>query len=104
VSGNLREALGEDGTTALLARALTRTETHHPSLKSIWRLHDTSVHLDGVAAAAEQHGVAEVALAIEALFAALIDVLSRLVGEDMAIRIVDHDVPTTSNNGRAPSP
>lgn len=90
---NLRDAMGEDGCTALLARALARTEHDHPALKDIRRLNNGGIHLDGVMASIEAHGAAPVTAAIEAMLAALIDVLGRLIGEDMALRIIDQDVP-----------
>lgn len=104
VLASLRDALGDDGTTALLARALRRTEEHHPSLKSVRRLDGMSIHLDGVPAAVEEHGVAHVSAAVEALLAALVDILGRLIGEDMAMRILDLGMPAPSTNGKAPSP
>jgi len=91
VLGNLREALGEDGCNALLARALARAEREHPPLKKIRRLYGDSIHLDGVAASVDAFGVPAVTAAIEALFAALVDVLGRLIGEDMAARLIDSD-------------
>jgi hypothetical protein len=93
VVANLRDALGEDGCNALLARALARMEPDHPALTTIRRLDGDSIHLDGVVAAVEAHGVAAVTTAIEALFATLVDVLGRLIGEDMAIRLIDQDGP-----------
>ncbi len=93
VAENLRDAMGEDGCTALLARALARTEHDHPALKDIRRLNNGGIHLDGVVASIETHGAGPVTAAIEALLAALIDVLGRLIGEDMALRIIDQETP-----------
>lgn len=93
VSENLRDAMGEDGCNALLVRALARTEANHPALKDVCRLNDGSVHLTGVVASVEAHGVEAVTAAIEALLAAVVDILGRLIGEDMAIRLLDHDAP-----------
>jgi hypothetical protein len=106
VSANLCDAMGEDGCAALLARALARAEADHPALKNIRRLNNGGIHLDGVVASIETHGAAHVTAAIEALLAALIDVLGRLIGEDMAIRLVDvdHDTPRSQRGDRAQSP
>jgi hypothetical protein len=93
--------MGEDGHNALLARALARTEGQHPALKDIRRLNDGTVHLEGVAASVELHGVPQVTAAVEALLAVLLDVLGRLIGEDMAIRIIDHDAPQSRKGGGA---
>ena len=98
VSRNLRDSLGEDGWTALLARALARTETDYPALKNIRRL-EGGLDLDAVIAGIETHGLANVTAAIEALFAALIDILGRLIGEDMAIRLIDQDAERSRPSG-----
>jgi hypothetical protein len=100
VSENLRDVMGEDGSSALLARALSQTERAHPALQSIRRLNGGSIHLDGVIAGVEAHDVAELTAAVEALLAALIDILGRLIGEDMAIRLIDSDpVPSRRRAG-----
>jgi hypothetical protein len=99
VSANLRDSVGDDGRDALLTRALARTEPDYPALKGIRRLNNAAVHLDGVVASADAHGVAPVTAAIEALLAALVDVLARLIGEDMAMRLLDHDLSGPSRDG-----
>src|SRR6185503_4789994 len=48
VTGNLRETMGDDGTTALLVRALARTESHHPVLSSIRHLNGRGLSLERV--------------------------------------------------------
>lgn len=104
VSEALRDSIGEDGCNALLARALARTEADHPALKNIRRPNEGGIHLDGVVASVEAHGVAEVSAAIEALLAALADVLVRLIGEDMVIRLIDPDAPRSRTGGGAQAP
>jgi hypothetical protein len=47
------------------------------------------IQRDAVLASIDVHGIVAVRAAIEALVAALIDVLARLIGEDMAIRLID---------------
>lgn len=91
VCDNLRESLGEDGATALLARSLARTAGAHPALKTIQHENGRGITLDGVVASVEQHGIDSSTAAIEALFVALVDVLGRLIGEDMAGRLLDHN-------------
>jgi hypothetical protein len=101
VSQNLRDTMGEDGCTALFARALARTEAKHPVLTRIRRTSDGGIQLDAVVAGVEAHGVPAVTAGIEALLAALIDVLGRLIGEDMTVRIIEHDGPEAPTGGGA---
>jgi hypothetical protein len=99
----LRDSMGEEGCTALLARALTSTEAAHPALRDIRRIDGEQILLDGVVAGLRVHGLAKVMEGIEALFAALIDILILLIGEDMAVRLVDDGLrPESSGGGRAP--
>jgi hypothetical protein len=93
VCENLSDSLGEDGCTALLARSLARTEEAHPALKIVRHANGRGITLDGVAASIDKYGIEVVTPAIEALLAALVDVLGRLIGEDMAERLFDQTVP-----------
>lgn len=104
VSANLRDSVGEDGRNALLARALARTESDHPALKDLRKLNHGVIQLDGVVASVEAHGVVPVTAAIEALLATLLDVLGRLIGEDMAMRLLDHDLAGPSPVGGPRTP
>jgi hypothetical protein len=94
VTGNLRDMLGVDGCAALLTRCLARTDQQHPALATVWRQDGREIHLDGVADAVEKHGEAAVTAGIEALMTALLDLLGRFIGADMAIRIIDLGAPT----------
>jgi hypothetical protein len=96
VAERLRDSMGEEGHNALLARALAHTEASHPVLKSIHRRSANGIQLDGVAASVEINGVPAVTGSIEALLAAVLDILGRLIGEDMAVRIIDQ------NDGKLP--
>jgi len=89
----LRESLGDAGSAALLARALARTEVAHPALKDLRQLGDHAIRLDDIAACIEGHGIEDVAAGVEALIVAVVDVLTRLIGEDMTIRLLDHGEP-----------
>jgi hypothetical protein len=93
VTDALRNSMGDAGCAALLARALTRTEGAHPVLKELRGRGDEGIRLDGIATCADVHGIDTVRAAVEALIAALVDILTRLIGDDMAIRLLDHDGP-----------
>lgn len=89
VTDNLRESVGDDGTTALLVRALARTEPHHPVLSAIRHLNGRGITLARVDEGIQSHGVGATTAGIEALLTALFDVLERLIGDDMATRVID---------------
>jgi hypothetical protein len=104
VSDSLRDSMGTDGCAALLSRAIAVVEPQHPSMEAICRKDGGGLHLDGVAAAVDTHGLEPVSAAVDALLAALHDLLGRLIGEDMASRLIDLDSPSgaTNEGGEAP--
>lgn len=79
----------------MFERALARTEDRHPALGSICRIDARGIYLDGVSATVVTHGLAAVNDAIEAFLAALLEILGRLIGEDMALRLLYLDTPRT---------
>jgi len=104
LSYNLRDAMGPDGYDALLVRALARAKRAHPALAMAGALNEREMHTDKMLAIIEAHGADVATDAMEALLVAFIDILSRLIGEDMAIRLIDPDVPQLRPNGGAGLP
>ncbi len=104
LSRNLRDAMGPAGYDALLARAVARAEPAHPALTAACPRNAAEIHVDDLHASIETHGVPAATAAIEALLTAFIDILSRLIGEDMAIRLIDEDVPRSGRDGGARAP
>ncbi|HET7372459.1 MAG TPA: hypothetical protein VFJ20_03715 [Gemmatimonadaceae bacterium] len=104
VTDVLRESMGDAGCTALLARAFAHTERAYPPLKDLRRPGDNGVRLDGIAASADKHGIEDVTAAIEALITAVIDILTRLIGEDMTIQLFDYDKYEPPTRGGAGAP
>lgn len=96
--------MGDAGCAALLARAFARTEGAHPPLKDLRRPGDDGVRLDGIAASADVHGIEDVTAAIEALITAVIELLTRLIGEDMTIQLFDYDKLEPPTRGGAGAP
>jgi hypothetical protein len=90
VSENLRQSVGDDGFHALSSRALARAEADQPLLRHMRRSDSAGVHLE-VIAAAEVHGVVAVSAALESLLAALVDILSDLIGADMVRNLLNYD-------------
>ena len=104
VTDALRDSMGDAGCAALLARALARAERAHPALKELHGGGEEGIRLDFIAASADAHGTDTVRAAIEALIAALVDILTRLIGDDMAIRLLDHDGHEPPARGGAREP
>jgi hypothetical protein len=103
VSAALRNSMGADGCNALLVRALTRVEAQHPLIADLRRASEGNISFDGLVKSVDDHGVAPVTTAIEALLTALIDILVRLIGEEMTIRITAGDAaPQSATNDGAP--
>lgn len=105
ISNALRNTLGNDGCSALLARALARTEGQHPLIADLRQSGEGHISFDGLVASVDEHGIGPVSAAIEAMLAALVDILVRLVGEDMTIRLTTADAApqSISNEGAAQS-
>lgn len=101
VTDALRDSMGDAGCAALLTRALARTEGAHPVLKDLRSRADEGIRVDRIPASAVAHGIDKVTAAIEALFTTVIDILIRLIGDDMTIRLLDHDGPQPPRRGGA---
>jgi hypothetical protein len=100
MSESLSRSVGEDGYTALLTRALTRVQPEQPVWKHIRRADAGRIRLD-VVAGVRGHGAPVVDQALEALFVAIVDILSDLIGADMVRNLLTHDEPQrTRDNGR----
>lgn len=79
--------IGREGYRALLERALAVTQAEHPALGSLHCLNGK----EPVQKIAERpHGAGEVGAGMVALIAALIDLLGKVIGEEMAMRLVEH--------------
>jgi hypothetical protein len=101
VSENLRRTIGDDGYNALLVRALARTRSEQPGLGDLEPLDAAQIYVDGIAASVATHGSAVVSAALESLIAALLDILSDLIGADMAVSLVEQDGPSQSRSDRS---
>ena len=78
--------VGAMGYRALLDRALLLARAEHPALGSL-SCHGGDEPV--TTAAVRAHSAAEVATGMVALVAALVELLGRILGEDMAVRLVE---------------
>jgi hypothetical protein len=97
--------IGADGYRVLLDRALALVRPAHPALGGLSCLGEDN---PTTATAAQAYGAREVAAGIVALVAALIELLGRIIGDEMAARLVEQTgvasprrtVSTPSQGGR----
>jgi hypothetical protein len=89
--------VGADGCHALFARAIARAENAHPALKSI-RLHWlTMPRLEGVTEAVQAHGAQAIASGLQATIEIVIELLERLVGNDITMLLVQRSSQATTD-------
>jgi len=81
--------VGADGCHALFTRALAETRPEYPALEKI-RLHPKSEsYVDGIADSIMAYGDPETAKALESVLVRLVELLGRLIGDDMAGKLID---------------
>jgi hypothetical protein len=93
--------IGAMGYRALLDRALVLARAEHPALGSL-SCHGGDEKM--ITAAVSTHGAAEVAAGMVALVAGLVELLGRIIGEDMALRLVEQTGVQTDRETVKPSP
>ena len=83
---------GPYGFHALLTRAVAEARAEHPALRHVRVGEPTAPTLHGLAAASGTHGADETVEGVEAALAALVDLLGRLIGEDLAVTFIDRTI------------
>ncbi|MDQ3699209.1 MAG: hypothetical protein M3373_14485 [Gemmatimonadota bacterium] len=94
--------LGANGALALFTRALAQAQAGHPLLRNIRLRTRSEFGLEGVTESIQVHGAAAVAAGLESLLVALLELLGRLVGDDMAARLVEQSVPSYAQDDESP--
>jgi hypothetical protein len=97
MGSTLTRWFGPYGYHALLARALAETRPAHPALAAASVKGATDPRLEGIANAATEYGVDATVDAMTDVAAAVVELLGRLIGEDMAARLIDAVVPELEN-------
>jgi len=91
---NLARWVGVSGARGLFVRALSEVQPKHPMLSGI------SVHvpaagaMEGIPESILTHGDTPVAAALDSLLVALLALLTRLIGDDMVVKLLE---PTELN-------
>jgi hypothetical protein len=81
--------VGRDGCHALFARALAEARTDHPALGKIQLHTRAEPYIDGVAETIIAQGDPATAEALESMLVRLVELLGRLIGDDMAIKLIE---------------
>jgi hypothetical protein len=76
----------------------------HPELRGIVTFGKESVRMDGISAGIDAHGVEKVTAAMERLIAEVLTILGRLIGDDMAFRLMDHRIGVSPDRTPRGSP
>jgi hypothetical protein len=84
--------IGAQGYRALLGRAHGLVRGEHPALDGLGCLEGEQAQ---AIAAVRKHGAADVADGLMALVATLIELLGRIIGDEMAVRLVEQTCPLT---------
>ena len=93
--------IGAMGYRALLDRALVLMRAEHPELGS---LSCYGGEEEMITAAVRMHGAAKVAAGMVALVAGLVELLGRIIGDEMALRLVEQTGVQTGKESERPSP
>jgi hypothetical protein len=91
--------VGPDGCHALFTRALTQAQTEYPALAQI-QLHARSEpYIDGVAETIMACGDPATAEALESMLVHLVELLGRLIGDDMAMKLIERSLVPSERGG-----
>jgi hypothetical protein len=81
--------VGLDGCYALFARALSQAQTDYPALGKILVSARSQPHIDGVPETIMARGDPATAEGIEFMLERLVELLGRLIGDDMARKLIE---------------
>jgi hypothetical protein len=102
LSDNLVRWLGPDGSHALFTRALALAQAQDRSLHVVPPPARSALFLDALAANAEPHDADAVMDGVAMIMTTLIELLTRLIGEDLTIKLVAETAPGHVADGTRP--
>ena len=88
--GELSFWLGADGSRALFTGAIGRARSAHPVLEGIRQEAVLSPTHPAITQGVQTYGAAATAAALQATLVMLVELLGRLIGDDMAARILEN--------------
>jgi len=93
--------VGPDGCHALFTRALAQARTESPALEQIQLRARSEPYIDGVAETIMAHGDPATAEGLEAMLVHLIELLGRLIGDDMAMKLIERSLAASDRDDPA---
>ena len=91
--------VGANGSLALFTRALAEARAQHPVLAEIRIRTRSEATLEGVAETVQKHGAPATADGLTSLLVTLLELLGRLIGDDMVMRLVEQGNQNYARNG-----
>jgi len=91
--------VGSDGCHALFTRALAQARTEYPALGQIQLRARSEPYIDGVAETIMAHGDAATTEALESMLARLVELLGRLIGDDMGMKLIERSLAASEGGG-----
>jgi hypothetical protein len=95
----LERWVGSDGCHALFARALAEARRSNPALSPIQLHANSDPYVEGVAESITAHGEPAALTALESMLAVLVDLLRRLIGNDIAGKLIERSLTTIDGTG-----
>lgn len=93
LASTLSRWFGPYGYHALLTRALAEASRSHPSLEAVRVPGPADPTLVGLADAAATHGMDETMQGVITILATVVELLGRLIGDDLAMDLMDQAMP-----------
>jgi hypothetical protein len=93
--------VGSDGCHALFTRALAEARTEFPALQQIQLRARSDPYVDGVAETIMARGEPATAEALESMLVRLVELLGRLIGDDMAMKLIERSLAASEHGGAA---
>lgn len=103
LADNLVRWVGADGSQALFTRARSLAQAENASLRDVPPPARSALFLDGLAAGTEPHDAGAIIDAAVTILGKLIELLGRLVGDDLAMRLLTDTVLGQEVNGEQAS-
>ncbi|MEO7822837.1 MAG: hypothetical protein ABIS15_04455 [Gemmatimonadaceae bacterium] len=88
--------LGRDGCHALFLRALGEAQLQHPALTPVELRLDSHPYVDGVTDSAKAFGDQATSTALESMIVILVEILGRLIGNEMAMKLIERSAASLS--------